>query len=390
MITKDPFKPLIFILVAFSVIYAIYSIVYKRRFDFNEENITESEVDITDYDNEYYEENNQSKTENRSRRSYDQHGSGESLPVLILVLASNARSGSTLLAELLSTTGEAVQFFEPLWPYRNKPKFFIGKTVSSFLSELFQCNFSEEFETFLRDTFPFSQYFHQSILNCLSDRSNQECLKSLDLKKICQNAKVRVAKVVRARLSAIEDLLQRSSPPFVKVIHLTRDPRGSITSMQSLFWNWKPSSKCEYLWEDMQVYDRLVQKYPESLINITHEELSLHPTRTMEKLNRFLHGTPDISIDTRRYIKRHMNSTRYQEDPLSTFNTSQDKYQSWRWKINGRLLSEIENEPTCRKVIERYGHNLFGSLDKVTDPRIPLEVSDEGPSEEVLQMYTQS
>ncbi|XP_064079553.1 uncharacterized protein LOC135196644 [Macrobrachium nipponense] len=185
--------------------------------------------------------------------------------------------------------------------------------------------------------------------------------------------------------------ISSGAPPHkrVKVIHLTRDPRGSITSMQGLFLDWKPSLKCGPLWEDMQVYDRLVQKYPERLINVhPRGQLSLHPTKTMAKLTRFLTGRPDVSAGTHRYIKRHMNSTRYREDPLSTFNTSKNKYQSWRWQINGRLLSQIENEPSCRKVIERYGHNLFGSLDRVTDPRIPLRTSDEGPREEVLQMYS--
>ncbi|XP_066964644.1 uncharacterized protein [Macrobrachium rosenbergii] len=390
MITKDPFRPLICILVAFAFIYGAYSVVYKRRGFFSGEDKAGFSNNILDYENPDYGENDQWQIGKRSRRSYNQQKNSESTPLLVLILASNVRSGSTLLAELLSTTGEAVLFFEPLWPYRDKPELFKGKSVISYLSDVFQCNFSDELEAFLRYTFPFSHYFHQSILNCLSDSSAQKCLRELDLKKICQNARVRVAKVVRARLSAIEDLLQGSSTQRIKVIHLTRDPRGSITSMQGLFWNWKPSLKCGPLWEDMQEYDRLVQKYPESLINITHEELSLYPTKTMEKLNRFLTGRPDVSAGTHQYIKRHMNSTRYREDPLSTFNTSKNKYQSWRWQINGRLLSQIENEPSCRKAIERYGHNLFGSLDRVTDPRIPLKISDEGPSEEVLQMYSQT
>lgn len=302
---------------------------------------------------------------------------GNPSPLFVLVLASNPRSGSTLLSELLATVKDSVLFFEPSWPYRNAPEFVNGRNVSDYLSNIFKCDYSDKFESWLKSEFSFNQYYHPSVLQCYSQWNAEECLKELDLRSLCQNAQVRIAKVVRVKLSWVEELLENSSFN-IKVIHLMRDPRGSITSMQGLYWDWKPSEKCGNLWQDMQDYDRLLQSYPFKLTNVTHEELSLDPIATIERINLFLYGHSDLSSDTKRYIKKHTNASKYQGDNMSTYKVSSEQYQSWRWKINGRLLSNIESVASCRSAIARYGHNIFESLDRVTDPRIPLEVSVTG------------
>lgn len=285
----------------------------------------------------------------------------------VLLLSSIPRSGSTLLAELLATTHHnSVLFFEPLSNHRKNPCYQDGSCVKDLLKSLFQCTYEQDFENWLKGKGLFLKYYHSSVRRCFQRprEGGGACRRELALRSLCQNATVRIAKVIRSRLSWLEGLLNDTLLQ-VKIVHLLRDPRASLTSIKQLGWKSEPLLRCQALEKDIQEYNELLIKYPSKVISFTQESFSVDPVATTRDLHMFLYGNDILGTTTHQYLKEHMKasgSRRLPGDTMDTHRNSREEHQAWRWKITGRLLKETEGEAACRAVITQMGHTLFGSL----------------------------
>ncbi|KAK3870456.1 hypothetical protein Pcinc_024317 [Petrolisthes cinctipes] len=241
--------------------------------------------------------------------------------VAVVVVSSLPRSGSTFLAELLTSHdfNDTTLFFEPLMPYKKKIRrqqntngsFVVGR----FLSGLLTCNFSDDFETWLKGKPLFLSYYHPSVERCFRKpaEGGSRCMKRLDLSSVCGRTNTRVVKVVRSRLSWLAGLLQDSGAPQVKIIHLTRDPRASMTSIRKLGWNSDPKVKCKAMHDDLTEYDNLAAKHPRQLLHVSHESMCLDPLTTTKAIFHFIHGTSHLPPSTLRFLRRHTGELHLQE-----------------------------------------------------------------------------
>ncbi|KAK7086005.1 hypothetical protein SK128_015747 [Halocaridina rubra] len=288
-------------------------------------------------------------------------------PLSILLLSSLARSGSTMFSELLSTGNDSVLFFEPLWDQMNKPCFQNGSCVSNFISNIFNCSYENEFEDWLIHKTLFFHYYHPKAKTCASVK----CQRHFDMRGLCQNATTRIVKVIRSRLSWVKELL--SDPQLnVKIIYLTRDPRGSISSIENIGWDATPKIKCGDLLEDMEEFDALHKLFPYKIKSVSLEALSLYQIDIAKDIYLFLYGTSDLPQETRDFIELHMNAETDFGNNMDTRKNSSVEYQAWRLKILESTLAKIESETLCLRILEKMKHTVFGTIKNAQNLNISL------------------
>lgn len=294
--------------------------------------------------------------------------------VEVVVISSLPRSGSTLLAQILAKPNNAVLFFEPLSHYQKVPCFRDGSCVADFMASLFRCTFDDKFDAWLKGKGLFVGYYHSFVERCFQwpKEGSTTCRRRLDLRALCRGARVKVVKVIRSRLAWLEALLNGKSN--VKIIYLTRDPRGSLVSISRMGWDSLPARRCAALVADLDAYSSLRASHPDRIIRLSLEEFSQYPFQTTQRLFHFLYGSAVLDDSTRRFVFEHTNASRAWPNygNMDTHRNSARELESWRKSMTSRQLLEVEQEQLCREAITRLGHTLFTTLDNATNFNISL------------------
>lgn len=295
-------------------------------------------------------------------------------PLVVLVLSSSPRGGSTLLTDLLSAVQGSVVVFEPLWLIEKTKCFHDMACINQYLSDVLSCRFTSDFEDWLKSKNLFFHFFSPEARRCLLlgvPAKKQACLKAMDLRERCRSAPVVVVKVIRARLAWMMKFLE--DPHLnLKVIHLTRDPRGSINSISRFGWNADPYLRCSDLQDDMQIYKKLRQVFPSTVTQVHYEQLCLRPLETTKDILSFLFGNATLPASIRDFVEQHMLNSKGNGGNMSTFKNSTAEFEAWRYKISEKWLKAIEAEPVCVQAIKGMKHTLFGSISAANDSKIPL------------------
>lgn len=177
------------------------------------------------------------------------------IPNVILV-SSMARSGSSFLGGLLSSLPGVFYFFEPLH-HIERWHMLSPSIVQDSLRGLLTCNITGPIRKAVRSRGKYTVY-HPYTRRCVSKES---CFNSL-LDETCRKEKFRAVKTIRVRVSWLRALLD-DPEVNLKVIHLVRDPRGSIISNWKA--DWAPVSEntsCQNLLTDLQDGVRLRKECP--------------------------------------------------------------------------------------------------------------------------------
>ena len=290
------------------------------------------------------------------------------------MVSSLPRSGSTLLAQIIATPKNSVLFFEPLSHYQKVPCFQDGSCVGDFIASLFQCAFDNKFDAWLKGKDLFVGYYHPSVDRCFQwpKEGSSTCRRRLNLKALCRGARVKVVKVIRSRLGWLTALLNSKSN--VKIIYLTRDPRGSLESISRMGWDSHPSRHCSALIADLNAYHTLHASHPKRIIHLSLEEFSLKPFETTQRIFNFLHGSSVLDDTIQRFLSEHTNASRVwsNDGNMDTHRSSAQELESWRKSITSRQLRAVEQEQACQAAITRLGHTLFTTLKNARNFSISL------------------
>ena len=117
------------------------------------------------------------------------------------------------------------------------------------------------------------------------------------IKTTCESRPYKGAKVLRARMSFMEKMLEDF--PNMKVIHQLRDPRGTVTSRRD---NQRSYSKniveearllCKKMVDDITTRLMLERKYPGVFLATKYEDLASNPSETVTAIYSHL----DIPIN---------------------------------------------------------------------------------------------
>ncbi|CAL4155410.1 unnamed protein product, partial [Meganyctiphanes norvegica] len=247
------------------------------------------------------------------------------LPLIVILLSSLPRSGSSMMGLLLSSMDDnSVYFFEPVRTIRKSKCKVDAKCLGDHLAKFYNCKASKV--------------------------------------KECRRSSMRVIKLVRGSLEDVGYVLSDSKHE-VKVIHLTRDPRGALRSIASAGWNSNPERRCKEVNEDMEISALLSEKYPGKVMNISYERFCIDSESYTKKIYRFLYGNDHLPKRTVKFMTDHMHIQKKKK--FGTYRETSSHYQEWRKEIKLKIFQRVENDLFCQLIIKKMGHNLFGTLDKL-------------------------
>ena len=295
-------------------------------------------------------------------------------PTGVIIISSTPRSGSTLLGELLASRNKSIYYFEPLHSKQKSICRKDEKCTQKLFEDLLTCKIPKSDYGWLLSFF--SKYLGENVQNCLKlDKTRRgSCLKSIDLNKECQTSNHRILKTIRARLNVTEYFL-KSHNSNIKIIYLSRDPRGAMNSIRKFPWDNSPNLHCTNILSDIITYEDYSSKYPLKLFWVKYEDLASKPFQTIKGINKFLYNEESIPNSTINYINTHMieSSKPEKNSAMNTKKNSRANLEKWRLKIPLKLLVEINKTINCLSVFEKMGYKNF-MYDDVRNVNISIEI----------------
>uniref|UniRef100_T1JVN3 Sulfotransferase domain-containing protein n=1 Tax=Tetranychus urticae TaxID=32264 RepID=T1JVN3_TETUR len=281
----------------------------------------------------------------------------------ILQVERYYRSGSSFLGDIIQQAAHTCYIYEPLQLF-TKSKRINNDEIDEALyiiENYFQCQFDVGPSVNLNRTeihrwnykwmnwlFPVCLNRYQTV--CPSSPQN--------LTKLCLPLKNRVIKTVRLPMSALQ-LGMLSMDPFIdfNVIYLVRDPRAMFNSRTQFLWCSsdpeciEPKSICQQMREDINTYSRLVKLYPNKLSVIRHEDISMKPEETVQKLYKSLNlpFTDKLKV----YLHSHTENAS-ESDKYSVIKHSKTVVNQWVKQMTKDKIEEVQEY--CQDVFKLLGY----------------------------------
>ena len=151
--------------------------------------------------------------------------------------------------------------------------------------------------------------------------------------------------------------------PFLKIIHLVRDPRGIVSSRFtirtiSLLAKDKMAKEakalCHRILIDMDEYSRLKNKYPNNIVQLRYEDIATQPEASANFLYQFTRG---IAVPEQ-VISIIKNITHSQTDDWFGTTRKDSAATAYQWKttLSAQNQSMI-SKTICKYVIEKLKYN---------------------------------
>lgn len=274
----------------------------------------------------------------------------------VVLISSIGRSGSSFLGGLLASQPSVFYFYEPLHP-DIKSWEMTQEFVAPLFQSLFHCNLTDSMVQMLKE----SRF--AVMLNC----NNQLCATPEKVRSLCRQYPVRVVKTIRSHMVWMQPLLD--DPTInVKVIHLVRDPRGSIISAWKLNFPTTTETDCTRLQDDVTVGRKLAILYPDRFLAVLYEDLCVDPEKSAQTIMSFL-GHTKLPSSVHRFLMEHTNGGTTGPSYALKRNTTWMP-QQWRTRITQEQLTAIEKD--CHRTIKDLGFSLFHNLSAARNLSLPL------------------
>lgn len=315
-------------------------------------------------------------------------------PSIAVIVLTYMRSGSSLVGDILQQSPGAFYIYEPLHvlQFMSEEKSasnitYVNGTVRTWPFDFYEeavnvlrhwllCDVTKLPRRILMDGFMNvglqSRKFHQ----CYNERTSRAANFSqrlwkcaLELKLLCQTSPVRIFKTIRMPLKQISHLLEEL--PMLKIVHLVRDPRATLTSqahvgMCSLKHGGKfecTDKYCTRVENDISELSALVRHYPYRLKTVLYEDVASSPIETSKEVYDFI-GT-SFSAHAQEYIYNITLAGNPDNCIIcTTRSNSSDHIFAWKKTINEDLLNNVEKR--CSYVLRYYNYQSVLNL-KTTD-----------------------
>ncbi|XP_066939794.1 carbohydrate sulfotransferase 1-like [Macrobrachium rosenbergii] len=269
------------------------------------------------------------------------HESIDGTPVKKVILLTYQRAGSSFTGELLTAGGEAMYVFEPLYVWRRKlgpgadPS--LERKSALVLGDLLDCR-PEVIAEWQRKGF---SYFRRK----------------LEVENFCEAAKLRLLKTIRARAHFILPWIKER--PDIKIVHLVRDPRGIVNSVQRGGRLWSDNNRnaqlqCKSVERDLE----LEHLGPDRYLRVRYEDLVDKPVEESKRIFALLGMT--FSKGVMEYLESHTGTGENQERRPGYFNTfrkSDFRHDLWKQKLDNREIEFIEN--ICSSIMKAIGYTAL-------------------------------
>lgn len=225
-----------------------------------------------------------------------------------ILIVAYIRSGSSLTGDILQQDPDSFYVYEPLhFTEKNGAKIhrvqlLNGEVVDigrkhffdrafTVINSYFDCDFARlDFGTLVHGFQTFGNKTNKFI-KCYVNKTGQKIQKKLaaqicgvQLQDSCQRSKFRTIKTIRIPMMHVETLLQRY--PNLKVIHLVRDPRAQVNSIDLLAKTTKYNKgfarqKCTAMNKDFYFSEQYRSRYPGRIMRLYYEDLASNPIKLL-------------------------------------------------------------------------------------------------------------
>ncbi|XP_078573070.1 carbohydrate sulfotransferase 1-like [Branchiostoma floridae x Branchiostoma japonicum] len=308
------------------------------------------------------------------------------------------RSGSSFVGELFNQHPDVFYVFEPLWALKNHPK--KTQDVSEaeqlrLLQGILTCDFKNIVNVmpFYLNNKTFGAPTKSKVLLklCRSfkklTRNDSELylrcpipkeLLAEVLGRACRTRRFTVIKTIR--LANISDLasIERDLGLDLRVVHLVRDPRGTIASRLALRHHRKDNVTT---FSDDDIDEEEVEGLCESILRnlknattvqrytlLRFEDVAASPVEKMRKLHKSL-GLP-LHKAVYRWIRGNTNASGPGRAPFSTRRRSNERAGGWRFALSFAQVKMIQEK--CRQTMSLLGYRSVRSAEELVDASIEL------------------
>ncbi|XP_023346030.1 carbohydrate sulfotransferase 1 isoform X2 [Eurytemora carolleeae] len=257
-----------------------------------------------------------------------------------ILILSYARSGSSFTGDLLSALPNTMYYFEPFKIL--KLDGLQELQVQDYVCGLFNCT------TSLQKRLKGNGYYGIRTRN-------------VD----CVNAETKVIKSIRLHKDGLEPWIYSSD---IKVVHLVRDPRGMIKSMNSRSSDFKQTLKnvsqlCNTIQDDVSLKDGLGSRY----IRIRYEDLVENTETNLEQIYKFLELP--YSDQVKKAVSKHNNPrVKSGNGFYGTVRESGFRTDSWKMGLHLKEIRIIEEQ--CSSIMEKLNYTIFNPELNSTDKKV--------------------
>ncbi|CAH1794204.1 unnamed protein product [Owenia fusiformis] len=173
----------------------------------------------------------------------------------------------------------------------------------------------------------------------------------------CKSKSVVLMKVVRGTMDAVSLYLSRlKSTAHVKIIHLMRDPRGSINSRLRTGWTGFKEldldnqvkmihSICERMYRDVTLRRKLEEKYPNVFLQIKYEDLTNDPIKMFQQIYDFI-GEAQFPES----LKKKLLVSKTHSRRIAAL---------WKITMSKTIVDVVVNN--CESILNHLKHDTFSS-----------------------------
>ncbi|XP_004926075.1 carbohydrate sulfotransferase 3 [Bombyx mori] len=273
------------------------------------------------------------------------------------IIISSWRSGTTFLGEVLNAMPGNYYHFQPLLKYGHvqlKESAQVKAALSS-MKSLLKCDFRGMDDYFDYGSGHDFQFSHNTRLWDYCEHNKELCSDPDFMTRYCRLFPFQSMKIVRLRLQFVQEILS-DTELNVKVVFLTRDPRGVMASrLQRGFCRAAPDCSnpeilCEGMMRDYEAAGRFLKLYPDKLFVLRFEEFALNPNSTTQKLQKFLRLGRTQAMDE--YIDSHTNTE--VSGVTSTFRVSREVPYRWKNTLTFQYADQIQT--ACKEAMKLWGY----------------------------------
>lgn len=300
------------------------------------------------------------------------------LPVHLLIVTQR-RSGSSFLGQIFNQNPWVFFHFEPLKLLEIQKN--VYPNASSLLANLLKCRFDR--------TPHLTDFYNHETLHRMSSKvlcSPPLCVTNVDYNKmrsstvkkcgpleaevmtnLCNVYPHKVVKLIR--LYSVESLtpLLKDKDINLKVIHLLRDPRGTLSSRskedpkrtKALSLGKSLSHDAAYICRRMRHNFNFARNNPELLrgryLRVRYEDIATDPEGWTAALYKFA-GMGDVPVNVHNWIQQNTreSTSEASRDIYSTHRNSSANAQAWRHHVTFPVVKEIQKY--CGEVMEEVGY----------------------------------
>ena len=305
-----------------------------------------------------------------------------------LVIFGDDRSGTTFLTRLFSEDPQIFSVYEPLWITRTWMRTEEGrdptKDVNDVINAIMSCRFVDNPTAmkFLASTSQkwapglFNNPFQSPPICNKTDEEKRFCPDPVTIPKLVEEAcsryykhsvtKVAIVRVPERKLSNIFPSIIHNNPDTeIKVLHVVRDPRGSINSRVNLNWIsdyekpnffFIPRATCEGITQNVKFGLSLEESLKQHYKLVRYKDIASFPVKTAREIYKFAgFELPESLI---RWIAEATNPSkdaleRESKKAFSSVRNATGNAEKWRQESPIERIRIIEKE--CSELFELLG-----------------------------------